>query len=82
VLTARSDGLELRFPVPEGAVPVLAQIDGRRNRSAIAAALAAAEPERWRGDRFDRAFAAAFGLFHRLNRVFIGGQPGRVAGSS
>ena len=82
VLTLRSDGLELRFPVPEGAGPVLAQIDGRRSRSAIAAALAAAEPERWRGDRFDRAFEATYRLFHRLNRLFIGGRPGGVSGAS
>jgi SAM-dependent methyltransferase len=82
VVTVKSDGLELRFPLPEGAGPVLAGVDGQRSRTAIGAQLAAAEPERWRGNRFDQAFDATFRLFNGLNRLFIGGRPGSVAAAS
>lgn len=75
-LTLKSDGLELRFPTPADAGPILAEIDGRRNRAAIAARLAAAEPKRWQGPRFDAAFDATCGFFNKLNRLFFGGTPG------
>jgi hypothetical protein len=82
VLTVKSDGFEARFPLPEGAGPVLAKMDGRRSRAGIAAALRAEEPKRWEGERFDRAFDGTFRLFNGLNRLFIGGLAGRVAGTS
>jgi len=76
VLAVKSDGLEARFPLPEGAGPILARIDGRSSRAEIAAALRAEEPKRWEGERFDRAYGPTFRLFNGLNRLFIGGTPG------
>jgi SAM-dependent methyltransferase len=82
VLSVKSDGLELRFPLPDGAGPVIARIDGRRSRGEIAAALRAEEPGRWEGERFERAFDATYRLFNGLNRLFVGGKPGAASGAS
>jgi SAM-dependent methyltransferase len=76
-LTLKSDGLELRFPTPDDAGPILAEIDGRRSRAEIGERLRAAEPGRWQGARFDAAFEATCGFFTGLNRLFFGGLPGR-----
>jgi SAM-dependent methyltransferase len=70
-MTVRVDGLEVRFPLPRLAGPLLACIDGRRNLQAIFESLREAEKGRldWAG--FQAEFGQLFKLFNGANKMFL-----------
>jgi SAM-dependent methyltransferase len=77
-LTVTADGFEARFALPPGAGPILGAIDGRRPIAEIAALLRAQDPQRWAAERFRAEFEQTYLLFNRLNRLFLGGRPGKT----
>lgn len=72
-LTARIDGIEIRFPLPRLAGPILARIDGRRSLAEIHAALAEGGRVDW--PAFKAEFDRLYAVFHGLNRMFIRAPP-------
>jgi SAM-dependent methyltransferase len=71
VMKAKIDGIEVKFPLPEYAAPILAAIDGQRSIKAIHEHLAAtgAAPRDW--STFKSAFDAVNAVFNKLNRLFL-----------
>ena len=65
------DGIELRLSIPRHAADILAAIDGERSIAAIHQSVAAKIPALAAPDAFSAAFDAAYGLFNRLNRLFL-----------
>lgn len=65
------DGIELRLAIPPHAADILAEVDGQRSIAAIHQEVAAKVPALAASDAFDPAFDAAYGLFNRLNRLFL-----------
>jgi len=68
-LTAHIDGIDIRFPLPRLAGPILARIDGRRSLAEIHAALDEASRLDWPG--FKSEFDRLYSVFNGLNRMFI-----------
>ena len=65
------DGIELRLAVPRHAADILAEVDGERSIAAIYQRVAGKIPALAAPDAFGAAFEAAYGLFNRLNRLFL-----------
>ncbi len=64
----------LSFPLPRRALPILAQIDGRRTLGALRHAVAEAGlslSER----EFERDFAALYGVLNAINHLFLADRP-------
>ena len=71
VLKAKIDGIEVKFPLPAMAAPILSRIDGRRSIAEIQRDLARSgagprDMTAFRAD-FDRVYA----VFNKLNRLFL-----------
>ena len=62
------------FPLPRRAVPLLAQIDGRRSVAAIRAAVAEAGLVLSEAE-FERDFAALYRVLHGINHLFLADRP-------
>jgi len=75
VLKAKIDGIEVRFPLPAMAGPILSSIDGRRSIAEIQRDLAQSGAQAGEGPRDMSAFRAAFdrvyAVFNKLNRLFL-----------
>lgn len=71
VLKAKIDGIEVKFPLPALAGPILARIDGKRSIAEIHRDLAQASegPQDWAA--FKAAFDGVYGVFNKLNRLFL-----------
>lgn len=65
VLKAKIDGIEVRFPLPEMAAPILSRIDGRRSIADIDRDLGRS------GGSFGPAFDRVYAVFNKLNRLFL-----------
>jgi len=70
-LTARADGLEVRFALPRRAGPILQRIDGHRTLDAIHADLAAAEGDPLDRPAFRQEFARLYAVFNGVNKMFL-----------
>jgi SAM-dependent methyltransferase len=62
------------FPLPRRAVPLLAQIDGRRSVAGIRAAVAEAGLVLSEAE-FERDFAALYRVLHGINHLFLADRP-------
>lgn len=71
VLKAKIDGIEVRFPLPALAAPILARIDGSRSIAEIRQALAQSGEGPRGEDAFRAAFDGVYRVFNRLNRLFL-----------
>lgn len=71
VLKAKIDGIEVKFPLPALAAPILARIDGRRTIAAIQHDLAEAGEGPRDRRAFKDAFDAVYAVFNKLNRLFL-----------
>ena len=71
VLKAKIDGIEVRFPLPAMAAPILSRIDGRRSIAEIQQDLAqsGAGPRDMAAFRPD--FERVYAVFNKLNRLFL-----------
>jgi ubiquinone/menaquinone biosynthesis C-methylase UbiE len=66
VLKAKIDGIEVKFPLPSMAAPILSRIDGQRSIAEIERDLAQSGAGSFRG-AFDRVYT----VFNKLNRLFL-----------
>jgi len=66
VLKAKIDGIEVKFPLPEMAAPILSRIDGRRSIAEIERELGKSG-----GGSFRTAFDRVYAVFNKLNRLFL-----------
>lgn len=71
VLKAKIDGIEVKFPLPALAGPILGQIDGRKTIAEIRRALADSGAGPRDAAVFDAAFDKVFAVFNKLNRLFL-----------
>ncbi len=71
VLKAKIDGIEVKFPLPALAAPILNCIDGRRSIAEIQRALADSGDGPRGQDAFMGAFNVVYGVFNKLNRLFL-----------
>jgi SAM-dependent methyltransferase len=71
VLKAKIDGIEVKFPLPGMAAPILSRIDGRRSIADIQRDLAqsGAGPRDMAAFRPD--FERVYAVFNKLNRLFL-----------
>ncbi len=71
VLKAKIDGIEVRFPLPALAAPILSRIDGRRSIAEIQRDLAQSGDGPRGSDAFKGAFEGVYRVFNKLNRLFL-----------
>ena len=64
----------LSFPLPRGALPILAQIDGRRPIGALRNAVAEAGLTMSESE-FDRNFVLLYGVLNGINHLFLANRP-------
>jgi SAM-dependent methyltransferase len=64
----------LSFPLPRGALPILAQIDGRRPIGALRNAVAEAGLTMSESE-FDRDFVLLYGVLNGINHLFLANRP-------
>jgi hypothetical protein len=70
VLKAKIDGIEVKFPLPAMAAPILSRIDGRRSIAEIERELGQ-DLKRSGGGSFRAAFDRGYTVFNKLNRLFL-----------
>lgn len=70
-VTFRIDGLEIAFPLPRMAAPILFRIDGRRSLAELQALLAAEFGPRAAPAAFEADFARVFKVMNGIGRMMI-----------